>query len=102
MTSRTKTTSLDPLREWTDPSGEQWGSLHPLYQAIAERYGYTAAHADWGRLIVRRINEFADGRRKFPDDLAERVLELDAMQQANGAPDENLTGLVALLRGRGA
>ena len=75
--------------------------MHPLYAALSEAWlPKSVRGAKAMKMLSRLLREIVSGERRFPDALAERVLELDAEQRANGCPDENLGNLIELLRER--
>lgn len=97
MTSRSE--DLDPIREWTSADGTGWVAMHPLYAALSETLVPKSVRGiDAMRMLSRLLREIARGERRFSDSLAERVLEIDAEQRANGYPDENLGNLIKLLK----
>jgi len=95
MTSPSHSALDDPVREWTDAAGEEWVAMHPLYAAIFETWVPKSVRgAEAMRMLSRLVQEIVRGERRFPDSLAERVLELDAEQRANGCPNYNLGNLL--------
>ena len=95
---------LSALREFRSTNPEHGGeivyTIHPLFRALSEHYGSDDDDDDEHEMeaIQARIAEFAKGERRLPDGVAERTLEIDAEHQAEGCPDENLIGLIELMR----
>jgi len=85
---------LEPFREWKDANGDDVFGIHPLYMVIGEEYGGQVED------ICCRLQEFLGGERKWTYRLTRRMLEIDELQQAKGAPDDDLVGLALLLRSR--
>lgn len=92
---------LEPIREWRSETGEEMIALHPLYFVLGEQLGASEKRGvERLRVIGRLVQETLAGERRFSDAMAERMLAIDAEQRANGAPDDALHNLAALLQGR--
>jgi hypothetical protein len=90
-----------PLRTWTRRAdGETVYALHPLYVAMSKHYASGRPALERREVIERRLHEIILGERRLPESVAAEILELDRGDQASGCPDENISGLVALLQGR--
>ena len=75
--------------------------MHPMYAALSEAWVPASMRGvEAMKMLARLLLEVLSGQRHFPDAVAERMLELDAEQRANGCPDENLGNLIELLRER--
>lgn len=89
------------LREWQRTDGEAVYGVHPIHAALMHFY----APEDGGKstrerieVARRRLIEIGRGERRLPREAADLALEIDAAQRANGCPDEDIAGLVELLR----
>lgn len=92
--SSTKPQPLAPIRSWIGRDGDITYGIHPLLAAIRDRY--EARRLPEARRI---LDEILSGQRRLPASVIELVLEFDRAQQAEGCEDENILGLIELLRG---
>jgi hypothetical protein len=102
MTSRSKRQPLEPIREWVSLDGEEWLGLHPLFGALIELYAADERGLAALEKAGARLREIVHGERRLPDLVAGCMVALDAEQQKLGCPDENIDGLIELLRTTGA
>jgi len=96
---RQKPQPINPLREWVGLDGEERVALHPLYAGLGHFYAPDKSGLEGIRVCLDRLKEIATGERRLPDEVAQTMFEWDREQQANGCPDENIVGLVEVLRG---
>lgn len=82
-----------PIREWVDLNGETRFALHPLTLALSRHYGDDSFEESG-----RRVGQIVTGERRLPDGVAEEMIEIDRVQRGAGGPDEDIAGLVELLR----
>jgi hypothetical protein len=93
---------LSPMREWRRADGAELVAMHPLYAVMWEHYAPELEFDSAAKVVGRRLREIVRGERRLPEAVAGEVVELDREQRENGCPDENIAGLVALLREGGA
>lgn len=89
------------LREWQGEDGEAMYGIHPFFAVLCEQPGVSGKKGQEGMDALRRFEqEIRSGERRFTDAMVERMLEIDAEQRAEGAPDEAIDNLAAFLQGR--
>ena len=67
--------------------------MHPLTLALSRHYGDDSFEESG-----RRVGQIVTGERRLPDGVAEEMIEIDRVQRGAGGPDEDIAGLVELLR----
>jgi hypothetical protein len=89
------------MRHWKRADGETLFAVHPLYVAMEEHYAPDEP-LDAVEVVHQKLCEIARGERRLPKEVGDRIIEIDREHQADGCPDENIAGLVALMEKAGA
>jgi hypothetical protein len=75
--------AADPIREWTDESGEERLALSPLLLAIHQELKAEGAEPTFEMTLARR-DDYAAHAREVTGELVQTVLDMDALQRENG------------------